>query len=220
MTHSKKLYWQFAGSVGLVIFMIIGYLVKFYEETLFKIDIPVRDFFVNHRSKALTDIFLWLTKFGNTVTITLLLVISLSLLYKYRYRIESIWLFINTALIAGLGNYLIKFLFHRKRPDVTHLVFAPHFSFPSGHAMASSLFYGTLILLTPLLIKKRNLRLLVQVGLASLIVLIGVSRIYLGVHYLSDIIGGFMLGGAWLCFTYPYFISYKLKATFRSSHQN
>ena len=68
--------------------------------------------------------------------------------------------------------------------------------------------------------KKRNLRLLVQVGLASLIVLIGVSRIYLGVHYLSDIIGGFMLGGAWLCFTYPYFISYKLKATFRSSHQN
>lgn len=131
MTHSKKLYWQFAGSVGLVIFMIIGYLVKFYEETLFKIDIPVRDFFVNHRSKALTDIFLWLTKFGNTATITLLLVISLSLLYKYRYRIESIWLFINTALIAGLGNYLIKFLFHRTRPDVTHLVFAPHFSFPS-----------------------------------------------------------------------------------------
>jgi undecaprenyl-diphosphatase len=93
-------------------------------------------------------------------------------------------------------NYVLKGIFERERPSLPHLVDADFFSFPSGHAMHSLAFFG---LLAYHLWKKRMIHSYILWGLTGgLILLIGVSRVYLGVHYPIDIVAGYMAGLAWL----------------------
>ena len=89
-------------------------------------------------------------------------------------------------------NQILKNIFRRTRPLFKHLVKESCFSFPSGHAMVSFCFYGLIIYF----IHKSNLKhkRIYEILLIVIIVLIGLTRIYLGVHYFSDIIGGFLFG--------------------------
>lgn len=214
MKHSNKtLFRQFYASSALVFFMIIGYTAKFYEDILLKVDLPVMNFVTRIRSDSLTSIFTWITKFGNTVTVIFLLLIAAALLWKYNKKVESLWLILNCA-ISGSVNYLIKFLFERPRPSITHLVSATHFSFPSGHAMISILMYGTLIIILAPYARLNIWIKIAQFILAILIILIGISRVYLGVHYPSDILAGYLLALSWLGFSYPVFAQYRFKQLF------
>ncbi|MGI6154775.1 MAG: phosphatase PAP2 family protein, partial [Enterococcus lemanii] len=106
--------------------------------------------------------------------------------------------------IAGVLNPLLKLFFNRTRPSTLAPLITEHsLSFPSGHATASMVLYGSLFFLLPLFIDSK----FVQYALRSLLVLIilsiGVSRIYLGVHFPTDIIGGFSLSLSWLLLTFP-----------------
>lgn len=98
---------------------------------------------------------------------------------------------------ASLLNLLFKTVFHRARPDILPLVQASGYSYPSGHSMVSAAFYGYLIYLCAVHFK-RPWKQIVPAGLSLLILAIGISRIYLGVHYASDVIGGFLAGFSWL----------------------
>ncbi|MBP1040448.1 phosphatase PAP2 family protein [Vagococcus sp. BWB3-3] len=205
MNPTKNLYWHFAASCCLVIFVILGYTVKFYEATLTFIDQPISDVIRANMTDGKSTFYIAITQLGSgTVIAGLVLVVSLVCWYR-KYLSEALWLIINSALIAGVGNYLIKFAFQRPRPSVPHLVTETHFSFPSGHAMGSMLFYGTLIVILPILISNPRLRLAAQILLGLLILLVGISRIYVGVHYPTDILGGYLLGAAWILGTYPTF---------------
>lgn len=103
-----------------------------------------------------------------------------------------------TALGGGAISSLVKILVDRPRPVVDHpIITAFGKSFPSGHAMSSTVCYGA-VLLAFLPAVRRRLRPLAVTGTALLILAIGSSRVFLGVHFLSDVIGGFVLGGAWL----------------------
>lgn len=205
MNPTKNLYWHFAASCCLVIFVILGYTVKFYEATLTFIDQPISDVIRANMTDGKSTFYIAITQLGSgTVIAGLVLVVSLVCWYR-KYLSEALWLIINSALIAGVGNYLIKFAFQRPRPSVPHLVTETHFSFPSGHAMGSMLFYGTLIVILPILISNPRLRLAAQILLGLLILLVGISRIYVGVHYPTDILGGYLLGTAWILGTYPTF---------------
>ncbi len=205
MNPTKNLYWHFAASCCLVIFVILGYTVKFYEATLTFIDQPISDVIRANMTDGKSTFYIAITQLGSgTVIAGLVLVVSLVCWYR-KYLSEALWLIINSALIAGVGNYLIKFAFQRPRPSVPHLVTETHFSFPSGHAMGSMLFYGTLIVVLPILISNPRLRLAAQFLLGLLILLVGISRIYVGVHYPTDILGGYLLGAAWILGTYPTF---------------
>ncbi|TLM99937.1 phosphatase PAP2 family protein, partial [bacterium] len=95
-------------------------------------------------------------------------------------------------------NEALKLLFHRQRPGLPHLVEVTGLSFPSGHAMVSFSFYGLLIYLVWLNFSGRVIKLLITVILGFLILAIGISRIYLGVHYPSDVLAGFSAGSFWL----------------------
>ncbi|MGX6978472.1 phosphatase PAP2 family protein [Vagococcus elongatus] len=214
MKHSNKaLLMQFYASSALVIFMLIGYTAKFYEELLLAIDLPIITFIADHRSRVLTSIFTWLTKFGNGVTVIFLLLVVVAFLWQRKKKVESAWLLANCGISASV-NFLIKFLFERPRPSVKHLVPATHFSFPSGHAMISIMLYGTMIIILAPYVRVNVFAKMAQVILALLIVLIGISRIYLGVHYPSDIIAGYLLALSWLGLSYPVFAKYRYKQLF------
>ena len=113
------------------------------------------------------------------------------------------WLTLVAWLVAVLGgetlNLLLKDLFARPRPSFEHpLVVETSYSFPSGQAMESLVVYGMLAYFAVLTSRSQRMRVVSVCGAAVVVALIGFSRVYLGAHYVSDVVGGFAAGGAWL----------------------
>jgi membrane-associated phospholipid phosphatase len=110
------------------------------------------------------------------------------------------------ALILSVGggallNLLLKHLFHRQRPILENpLVTLSSYGFPSGHTMGATIFYGVLALIVTYWMRNWQGRVLVGCGAAIVVVLVGASRIYLGAHYFTDVIGAMAVGLAWLAF--------------------
>ena len=104
------------------------------------------------------------------------------------------------ALISGAAvNTLLKQVFHRGRPEyATEFIKHASWSFPSGHAMESMVGYGMLLAVMLHGLRGTTRRRLAIGGVALLVFLVGVSRVYLAVHYLTDVIAGWLAGGAWL----------------------
>ena len=121
---------------------------------------------------------------------------------------------VNLIIVIIINNFL-KILFMRARPDINPLIVEVGYSFPSGHSMVAMGFYGYLIYLTWDITKhhsKTFLKVAMTVILTCIIILIGLSRIYLGVHFASDVIAGFVLSIAYLiCYITIMFKLIKLK---------
>jgi undecaprenyl-diphosphatase len=99
---------------------------------------------------------------------------------------------------GSLLTFVLKSLFDRPRPDVVvHLVGVSSASFPSGHAMASATIYLTLGALLARVQPQRRLKIYAGVVAATLTVLVGLSRVYLGVHWPTDVLAGWCVGAAW-----------------------
>lgn len=199
----NKLYYQFAGSCFLLFFTFLGYTVKFYPQWLKPFDTWVIEQIGSLRPQ-LTSFFLWITQFANPLTVVLLsLALLFVLLYGKQYA-EVIWLSGGVIGIAGVLNPLLKLFFNRTRPSILAPLITEHsLSFPSGHATASMVLYGSLFFLLPLFIDSKFLQYALRSLLVLIILSIGVSRIYLGVHFPTDIIGGFSLSLSWLLLTFP-----------------
>ena len=123
--------------------------------------------------------------------------VAVALSAQRRWPTLVAWL---VAVIGGEAlNLLLKDLFVRPRPSFERpLVVETSHSFPSGQAMESLVVYGMLAYFAVLISSGSGKRVAVVVGAAVLVVLIGFSRAYLGAHYVSDVVGGFVAGGAWL----------------------
>ena len=103
-------------------------------------------------------------------------------------------------ILALSSNLFLKQLINRARPTLEHLVTVKTLSYPSGHAMTAMAFYGFLIYLIFTFKFKKVLKFTIITLLGFLILSIGISRIYLGVHFPSDILGGFAAGFIWVVF--------------------
>lgn len=137
--------------------------------------------------------FSQVTKLGSPSTFFILATLFSIFLVARRKRLET--LFMDTGLIISWGIMdFLKELVARPRPGGEHLTYATGYSFPSGHAMISTVFYGFLAYLALRLLPGRMGKVLAVI-LGILIFLIGISRIYLNVHYFSDVVAGFLLGG-------------------------
>ena len=135
---------------------------------------------------------------GSLATLALVSVVAAAtLLVQRRWSALASWL---VAVIGGEAlNLLLKDLFARPRPRFERpLVAEASHSFPSGQAMESLVVYGMLAYFVVLILSGSGKRVAVAVGAAVLVILIGFGRAYLGAHYLSDVVGGFAAGGAWL----------------------
>ena len=145
-------------------------------------------------SDFVTPIAKFITNFGGAVFLSIATIALLLLIKNKKIRLS---IFSNIVIITIL-NQLLKRILRRPRPTEFRIVEETGYSFPSGHSMVSMAFYGYLIYLIYRYIKNKYVKWTLITILSILICLIGISRIYLGVHYTSDVLGGFLLSISYL----------------------
>jgi len=145
-------------------------------------------------SDSMTPVIKMLTNVGDFICIGIVTIISL---FVFRDKKVKISIVVNLIIVTVFNN-ILKLIFMRLRPDLNVLVQETGYSFPSGHSMISIVFYGYLIYLIYHFISNKKIKWLLISLLSMLIMVIGFSRIYLGVHYFSDVIGGFTFGIVYL----------------------
>ena len=132
-------------------------------------------------------LFKIITKFGNWYTILAILIASFLLKNKNYFK----YIFINLISLVAI-NQVLKFIFQRTRPEL-NLINETGYSFPSGHAMVSLGFYGFIVYLILISKLSKKYKVILTIILETLIIAVGFSRIYLGVHYFTDVIVGFII---------------------------
>jgi len=179
---------------GLFLFAWIAEEVM--ENNTRRFDAAVRSWVHQYSSPSMTSvakIASWLGEYGVAIAFVIALVVFLVL----HWQRAAIWL---TATLAGalVLNVSLKYAFHRQRPT-PFFVPVPHtYSFPSGHALFSFCFYGVLAGLIADRVESRVAEVCVWGGAVLLIAAIGLSRIYLGVHYPTDVIAGYVAAAVWV----------------------
>ncbi|MDQ5845566.1 MAG: phosphatase PAP2 family protein [Acidobacteriota bacterium] len=161
-----------------------------------------------HSTPLLTTLFARVTLLGSTLLAGM--IAGLVALYMLRRR-QLYWFcaFVLSVYGGMILNRLLKYAFQRARPRFDDPVFSfTGYSFPSGHTMTATVVYGAIAVVVFTRNKNRAFRMVVIACAALLIGLVGFSRIYLGAHYLSDVLGAIAEGLAWLslCFTGVYFL--------------
>jgi undecaprenyl-diphosphatase len=177
-------------AAGFAFFVFISYFIVTRDTMVF--DSVICEYLYGLRNETLNVFFTAVTYLGNWQTITLLCCLFLLI---PRTRISFGIPVSAAAILASLIQRALKVSFHRARPDLAlHLVNQGGYSFPSGHSFTVLIVYGMIIFLCRRNIQNKTAANLITVLLSCLIPLIGFSRIYLGVHYPTDVLGGWSLG--------------------------
>ena len=144
--------------------------------------------------KEITPVMKLITFFGGATCL-----IGLTIILFITIKNKKIGLLIGTNLIViTILNQIFKFILQRPRPTENRIINENGYSFPSGHSMISMAFYGFLIYLIYKYIKNKKLKYISITLISILIIFIGISRIYLGVHYTSDVLAGFLFSISYL----------------------
>ena len=191
MINTKKFKWII---LFICLLMFIAILEDVFEKEIMKLDILGYGLISNIISENITPIAIIITNFGGAITLIGLTIIFL-LIMKNKKMSFSILL--NLVIVTFL-NIFLKNIIQRPRPDDFRLINETGYSFPSGHSMISMAYYGYLIYLIFKFVKNKKLKTFLITFLCILILTIGLSRIYLGVHYTSDVIAGFVLSVSYL----------------------
>ena len=173
-------------SVLLIIFFLMLGVVLLDKNLV--IDEAIYNFIMKSRCPFLDNYFTFITKLGNRNAIAIVVIVSCLIL---RNR-DIIYIISSTVTSVGF-NTIIKYLVKRARPSHLRLIVEKGFSFPSGHAMISICVYGVILYLIVCNIKNKYLKYTLAILLGILILSIGISRIYVGVHYPTDVLAGYSL---------------------------
>ena len=141
-----------------------------------------------------TPIAKFITNFGGAI---FLIILTITLFVLIKNKKIGLSIILNLIVITGL-NQILKYILQRPRPTEYRLIEETGFSFQSGNSMVSMACYGYLIYLIYKYVKNKYLKWISIVLLITLICSIGISRIYLGVHYTSDVLGGFLISLSYL----------------------
>ena len=190
--------------VGLLMFTVMTLIVGQLGEEIANgrpltlTDVKFSAWLQSHRTPTLTILLRVGTELGSTWTaIATAGIFGLYLLWRKRiYWLAVVWL----SVFGGMGlNRLLKYSFQRPRPSLDDPILSlTGYSFPSGHTMAATVLYGVLAAFLVTKIKAWQWRALILGVAGCLILLVGFSRIYLGAHYLSDVVAAMAEGLAWL----------------------
>tara|TARA_R110000744_G_scaffold45528_7_gene101046 strand:+ start:1069 stop:1806 length:738 start_codon:yes stop_codon:yes gene_type:complete len=194
-------------TVIVVLIVVVGGINLFIELTetlktdlLATYDTTITDYVISYRSPNLTSYFKFMTNVGDVygylIVLVIFLLLSLLVFKRWKYVVQATLV----LALATVSNMMLKRFIDRARPGIEHLVSVETLSYPSGHAMSAMAFYGFLIFL----VTKFKIHKIIKYALIAILILlilsIGISRIYLGVHFPSDIAGGFIAGFIWVVF--------------------
>lgn len=210
MNVKKQLLIAFMISLfSVVIFGLIAIQVNAGKVVNF--DATIISFIQGFESPTLTKIMKFFSWVGSGIPLTVIvLVISTVFFIFLKYRSELIFYVFVVLGSYGL-NEVLKSLFHRDRPILHRLAEAGGFSFPSGHSMIAVAFYSALTFLLWRHISTRLGRTILIFISVFFILAIGISRIYLGVHYPSDVIGGYFASGFFVATSIWFYQRYREK---------
>lgn len=172
-----------------LLFVILCILVKL--DLLSNIDESVYKFITSNMNDTTTNIYKVITFFGSTIFMVGLCVLLLVLFIILRKNIYG-YIISGTLIFSTIMNNVIKVIIRRERP-IYMIVKETTFSFPSGHTMASVSMYGILIYLINKSNMNKKLKIILSIILGMIPLMVATSRIYLGAHYFSDILGAIML---------------------------
>lgn len=198
-TNFKRISWYLKSLIALIPFMLIIFIAAMNSNLITTIDQWIAKPILASRSTTLTPFYLFITNLGGALYLFLgVLLCSLFLIWKDKDYYAALWLSFQSLLGALLLNQLLKAIFARSRPLIETLAEQGGYSFPSGHSMGSMICLGGIIFLLVKKLPQKIARIGLITSIALLILFIGISRIYIGVHYPTDVIGGFSVGVAWL----------------------
>ena len=194
--------------ITLIMFLVITIFVL--KKGVLDIDIKSYEFIKNNLiNDNLTRYMYVITNLGGAILL-ILFTLLMAILVKDK---RTIIVIIINVLLVFVFNWLLKIIFQRARPDsINWLINEKGYSFPSGHSMVSMAYYGFLSYLVYL--SKMKYKYLIITGLIFVSLLVGFSRIYLGVHYLSDVLAGFLMAIFYLVFfitSYNHYIKLRKK---------
>lgn len=186
MSRQKKM------SLFLVFTLIFGVIAIFHESRLGRwIDREVYEFIYASESFITTALMLGFTQLGEVLSMIVMSLILISILMLYKLKIHTLFIVIS-MLASTIFVPALKHSFDRERPSLLRLIEISGFSFPSGHAVGSTIFFGSL----GTIISHTNLnnKALLMTVCATFILMISSSRVYLGVHYPTDVLAGVVIG--------------------------
>lgn len=206
MKDSYKKY-QMSLSLGIffgIIFIVWAICVATKQNFIYTFDNNIIKVICNNNPTNL-KVARSLTALGNTSTIVIeaiLLFIGLLIFKKYKLAgLEA-----GIMILGNTCNWIIKNIIKRSRPSVTHLVYADGYSFPSGHSLGSVTLFGSLFIITCVLVKSKPLKYFLNFLWIIFPLIIGYTRIYLHVHYPSDVFGGWIEGLTFVLIGYAIYL--------------
>ncbi|MFS9314991.1 phosphatase PAP2 family protein [Streptococcus infantis] len=206
------------GSFALLLFVIIGYMVKFYPEMLVNFDQPIQTAIRGDLPEYLTLLFRAITHLIDIPIIITWVLIVAFIFYRKQWKMESFLMLGNLAL-AGILIVTFKNIYQRPRPEILHLVDEKGFSFPSGHSLAVTIMVGTLIVIFSQRIKNQLWKRIIQILLGFYLLSVLVSRVYLGVHYPSDVLASLCVGLGVLFIEFPFYDKLRFQWRFKGKQK-
>ena len=190
---TKKIIKWILFAITAILAIVVTINVK--NGRILELDLNIYKFFSeNIINDKLTPIVKVITHIGGAKIVFVLTVLAIILIKALKNK-----LFLLTGIVGTAGlNVVLKHIVQRERPNINRLIPEKGYSFPSGHSMMSMAFYGMLIFLIFKYVKNTALKWTLIVILTILLSTIGITRIYLGVHYPSDVIGGFVVSLTYL----------------------
>lgn len=158
------------------------------------LDDSIYSLIIKIQSTEVTGTMIFISLLASAITLILLSIAFRILMKNKKYS----KLIIINLILSFVTNRVLKIIIRRPRPQRIQIMPEKGFSFPSGHAMVAFAYYGFLIYLISKSIKNKKIKYPLIAFLSILILLIGISRIYLGVHYVTDVLGGFIFGFIYL----------------------
>jgi len=155
----------------------------------------ISDFVYGLRTPFITEVMIIISKFSAGYVFFAFSLVVLYLIWK-KHKNDALFFFIILLMGLLLNNFL-KLVIQRERPLISPLTHELTYSFPSGHAMNGFIFYVTIAYFFYRFTKKKTLTLLISVFCFLMVILVGFSRIYLGVHYPTDVLAGYVIGFWW-----------------------
>lgn len=184
------------GGIFLILFGIITWGVYFEQSWIHTFDMNWINRIQSHVADGRTSFIKVITDLGNIRFVIVATIILVLILFFRRRFAEGLWLGGTILVCAAIATKILKKLIDRDRPDYLQLITKTNESFPSGHATATTIFYGLIGLVLLLVVKELWKKWVIALITLAWILFIMVTRIYLGIHFPTDVLAGVLFGTA------------------------